>query len=139
MQLFIVDHSCRSPVNFHAADGSGYQFMGDAVLRVDKLNHQVNKKSCGILDVMCIILSFSELQRIENLLGTCIMLARTWTKWFLMILVVQVAARMVGAFTSYRQYNSSRQELMRAQLTRIVAENGLSENVLEIANKALAA
>ena len=33
----------RSPVNFHAADGSGYQFMGDAVLRVDKLNHQV----CG--------------------------------------------------------------------------------------------
>ena len=31
----------RSPVNFHAADGSGYAFMGDAVLRVDKINHQV--------------------------------------------------------------------------------------------------
>ncbi|GAX81576.1 hypothetical protein CEUSTIGMA_g9004.t1 [Chlamydomonas eustigma] len=80
----------RSPMNFHAVDGSGYQFMGDVVLKVDKLNHQV-------------------------------------------------AARMVGAFTSYRQYDTTRQELMRAQLSRIVAENGLSENVLEIANKALAA
>ena len=32
----------RSPVNFHAEDGSGYAFMGDAVLRVDKINHQVS-------------------------------------------------------------------------------------------------
>jgi len=28
-------------MNFHAADGSGYAFMGDSVLRVDKINHQV--------------------------------------------------------------------------------------------------
>ena len=34
-------HSLRSPVNFHAADGSGYAFMGDSVLQVDKINHQV--------------------------------------------------------------------------------------------------
>ena len=31
----------RSPVNFHNEDGSGYEFMGDAVLRVDKINRQV--------------------------------------------------------------------------------------------------
>ncbi len=31
----------RSPVNFHAADGSGYAFMADAVLKVDGINHQV--------------------------------------------------------------------------------------------------
>jgi Domain of unknown function (DUF3458_C) ARM repeats len=24
----------RSPVNFHAANGSGYKFMGDAILKV---------------------------------------------------------------------------------------------------------
>ncbi|KAI7843850.1 hypothetical protein COHA_002401 [Chlorella ohadii] len=31
----------RSPVNFHAADGSGYEFLGDMVLKVDKINRQV--------------------------------------------------------------------------------------------------
>uniref|UniRef100_A0A7S3VSY4 Aminopeptidase N n=2 Tax=Dunaliella tertiolecta TaxID=3047 RepID=A0A7S3VSY4_DUNTE len=80
----------RSPVNFHAADGSGYAFMGDSVLRVDKINHQV-------------------------------------------------AARMVSAFTQFRQYDKQRQGLMRAQLERIVATNGLSENVFEICTKSLAA
>lgn len=81
----------RSPINFHAADGSGYQFMGDAILRVDKLNHQV-------------------------------------------------AARMASAFTTYHQFDSTRQELMRAQLQRIVKQKelGLSENVYEIASKSLA-
>ncbi|KAG2500410.1 hypothetical protein HYH03_001981 [Edaphochlamys debaryana] len=78
----------RSPVNFHAADGSGYQFMGDAVLRVDGINHQV-------------------------------------------------AARMVSAFTTWRQYDTERQAMMRAQLERIVAHKGLSENVFEIASKSL--
>ena len=31
----------RSPVNFHAADGSGYEFIADSVLQLDKINHQV--------------------------------------------------------------------------------------------------
>ncbi|KAK2076397.1 hypothetical protein QBZ16_000922 [Prototheca wickerhamii] len=31
----------RSPVNFHAADGSGYDFMAESVLRLDKINRQV--------------------------------------------------------------------------------------------------
>ncbi|MCL7034557.1 hypothetical protein MKW94_025023 [Papaver nudicaule] len=30
----------NSPVNFHAKDGSGYKFMGEMVLQVDKLNPQ---------------------------------------------------------------------------------------------------
>eukprot|EP00983_Pelagomonas_calceolata_P070787 1150931-Pelagomonas_calceolata.AAC.1 len=41
--LTVVLH--RSPVNFHAADGSGYAFMGDSVLRVDKINHQAFRQS----------------------------------------------------------------------------------------------
>ncbi|GFH14567.1 uncharacterized protein HaLaN_10648 [Haematococcus lacustris] len=79
----------RSPVNFHAADGSGYEFMADSVLRVDKLNHQV-------------------------------------------------AARMVSAFTTFKQFDTKRQALMKAQLERIVGTPGLSENVFEIASKSLA-
>ena len=51
---------------------------------------------------------------------------------------LQVAARMVGAFSTFRQYDTRRQEQMQAQLQRIVAQNGLSENVLEIASKSLA-
>ncbi len=50
----------------------------------------------------------------------------------------QVAARMVSAFTTYKQFDASRQAAMRKQLERIVATNGLSENVFEIASKSLA-
>lgn len=80
----------RSPVNFHAADGSGYEFLGDAVLAVDKINHQV-------------------------------------------------ASRIVGAFTTFKQYDAERQSMMRAQLQRILDTQGLSENVFEIASKSLKA
>lgn len=31
----------RSAVNFHAADGSGYKFMADAIIKLDGINHQV--------------------------------------------------------------------------------------------------
>lgn len=50
----------------------------------------------------------------------------------------QVAARMVSAFTTWRQFDKARQTAMRAQLERIVAHKGLSENVFEIASKSLA-
>jgi aminopeptidase N len=30
-----------NPINFHAADGSGYQFLGDRVLELDSLNPQI--------------------------------------------------------------------------------------------------
>jgi hypothetical protein len=31
-------------VNFHAKDGSGYKFLGEIVLQLDKINPQVNVK-----------------------------------------------------------------------------------------------
>jgi len=77
----------RSAVNYHAADGSGYEFIGDIVIKLDKLNPQV-------------------------------------------------AARMVGPFTKYKKYDDARQELMRAQLQKILKSEP-SENVYEIVFKSL--
>lgn len=37
----------RSAVNFHAADGSGYKFLADMVLKVDAVNHQVAARIAG--------------------------------------------------------------------------------------------
>ncbi|MEW5309288.1 MAG: hypothetical protein WDW38_001184 [Sanguina aurantia] len=79
----------RSPINFHAADGSGYEFVADSILTVDKLNPQV-------------------------------------------------ASRIAGAFSTWRRFDSERQAMMKAQLERMVAVNGLSENVFEIVSKSLA-
>ena len=52
----------------------------------------------------------------------------------------QVAARIVSssAFTALKDYDLERAQMMREQLTRISAENGLSENVFEIVSKSLA-
>ena len=69
-------------------DGSGYEFLGDAVIEVDKLNGQVG-------------------------------------------------ARIVGPFTRWKRYGEDRQALMKAQLERILAVEGLSENVYEIVSKSL--
>ena len=77
-----------SPVNFHAADYSGYAFMAKNVLAVDKVNHQV-------------------------------------------------AARLVSSFTTLKQYSVGRQAAMRSLLQLIVATEGISANVSEIANKSL--
>lgn len=78
----------RSAPNFHAADGSGYEFVADAVLTVDKVNKQV-------------------------------------------------AARIAGAFTSCKQFDARRRELMQAQLKRIIGAESVSENVYEIVSKSL--
>ncbi|XWS38342.1 hypothetical protein CRYUN_Cryun19dG0123100 [Craigia yunnanensis] len=37
----LIGRFCGSPVNFHAKDGSGYKFVGEIVLQLDKLNPQV--------------------------------------------------------------------------------------------------
>ncbi|XWS48912.1 hypothetical protein CRYUN_Cryun13aG0117500 [Craigia yunnanensis] len=37
----LIGGLCGSPVNFHAKDGSGYKFLGEIVLQLDKLNPQV--------------------------------------------------------------------------------------------------
>ena len=49
----------------------------------------------------------------------------------------QVAARLVGSFNAWRRYDEGRQGLMKAQLERILAVEGLSKNVFEIVSKAL--
>lgn len=37
----LIGGFCGSPVNFNAEDGSGYEFLGEIVLQLDKLNPQV--------------------------------------------------------------------------------------------------
>ncbi|OMP14268.1 hypothetical protein COLO4_00113 [Corchorus olitorius] len=37
----LIGGFCGSPVNFHAKDGSGYNFLGEIVLQLDKINPQV--------------------------------------------------------------------------------------------------
>lgn len=86
----LIGGFCASPVNFHAKDGSGYKFLGDIVVQLDKLNPQV-------------------------------------------------ASRMVSAFSRWKRYDETRQNLAKAQLEMIMSANGLSENVYEIASKSLAA
>ena len=49
----------------------------------------------------------------------------------------QVAARMVSAFSTWRQLNAERQEMMKQQLKHIADTDGISENVYEIASKSL--
>ena len=77
-----------SPVNFHAADGSGYQFLADGIIKLDGINHQV-------------------------------------------------AARLVSPFTAFKRYDGARQELMKAQLKRILETPSLSANVFEIVSKSV--
>ncbi|KAB2608628.1 puromycin-sensitive aminopeptidase [Pyrus ussuriensis x Pyrus communis] len=86
----LIGGFCGSPVNFHAKDGSGYKFLGEIVMQLDKINPQV-------------------------------------------------ASRMVSAFSRWRRYDETRQNLAKAQLEKILSTNGLSENVFEIASKSLAA
>ncbi|KAI3804450.1 hypothetical protein L1987_25998 [Smallanthus sonchifolius] len=76
----LIGGFCASPVNFHAKDGSGYKFLGEIVVQLDKLNPQV-------------------------------------------------APRMVSAFSRWKRYDETRQNLAKAQLEMIVTANGLSENV----------
>jgi aminopeptidase N len=48
-----------------------------------------------------------------------------------------VAARMAGAFETWRRYDGKRQTLMRAELEAILAIKGLSPNLFEVAGKIL--
>lgn len=50
----------------------------------------------------------------------------------------QVAARMAGVFTTWLQFDLDRQAKIKEQLERILAKEGISDNVFEIAQKSLA-
>ncbi|MDT8311954.1 MAG: DUF3458 domain-containing protein, partial [Methylophaga sp.] len=85
----VIGQFCRNnPSQFHAKDGSGYQFLAEQILVLDKLNPQV-------------------------------------------------AARQLGAFNSWRQYDENRQVLMREALQSIARQPDLSSDVFEIVNKYL--
>ena len=77
-----------NPLRFHAADGSGYAFLADTVLKLDGVNPQV-------------------------------------------------AARLCGAFETWRRFDKARQTSIRVHLGRIAAVQGLSRNVSEIVEKTL--
>ena len=81
---FVMNNQLR----FHAPDGSGYAFLADNVIKLDKLNPQV-------------------------------------------------AARLCGAFETWRRFDGKRQKLMREQLMRIKDTKALSRNVHEITGKTL--
>jgi aminopeptidase N len=49
----------------------------------------------------------------------------------------QVAARMAGAFESWRRYDEARQALMRAELEAIHGLSGISPNLFEVTGKML--
>jgi aminopeptidase N len=49
----------------------------------------------------------------------------------------QVAARMAGAFETWRRYDTKRQALMQAELEKIKAAPKLSENLFEVTSKML--
>ncbi len=49
----------------------------------------------------------------------------------------QLAARLIGALVQWRRLDAGRSEAMRGELARIVARQGLSRDVSELASKAL--
>ncbi len=75
-------------LRFHAADGSGYQLVGETIRALDKIN-------------------------------------------------AQIAARMAGAFETWRRFDAKRQTLIRHELEVIARTPGLSSNLFEVAGKVL--
>jgi len=50
----------------------------------------------------------------------------------------QVAARMAGAFETWRRFDPARQALMRRELESTLKTPGLSSNMFEVVSKMLA-
>ncbi|MDD2865573.1 MAG: aminopeptidase N C-terminal domain-containing protein, partial [Methylococcales bacterium] len=80
--------SQTNPVHFHAKNGEGYAFLGDAILELNAINPQV-------------------------------------------------ASRMLTPLTAWRKVDEARQQLMKAQLQRIIDTKGISNDVFELASKSL--
>jgi aminopeptidase N len=79
----------ENPLHFHAADGSGYAWIAEQIIALDKINPQV-------------------------------------------------ASRLARAFDRWKKYDEGRQAHARAALERIKATPGLSGNVGEVVQRALA-
>jgi len=80
--------SQANPVRFHEANGAGYRFLTEQILRLNSINPQI-------------------------------------------------AARMLTPFCRWRRFDTARAELMRQELTRILAEPGLARDVYELAAKSV--
>ena len=57
----LIGGFCGSPVNFHAKDGSGYKFLGEVVLQLDKINPQVHSELLFSYYLPVTLLMFEEL------------------------------------------------------------------------------
>ncbi|MBL8631541.1 MAG: aminopeptidase N C-terminal domain-containing protein, partial [Rhodospirillaceae bacterium] len=88
IRALIGGFSVRNPVHFHAADGSGYAFLAQQIIAVDKFNPQT-------------------------------------------------AARLLPPLGRWKRFDAARQTAMKAALEKIVAEDGLSRDVYELATKSL--
>ena len=86
----VVGALAGNHAGFHAADGSGYAFVSEWLLRLDPLNPQT-------------------------------------------------AARMSGAFETWPRYDLGRQAMVRGELKRILAGEGISRDMMEMAGRMLAA
>ncbi|MEM7267897.1 MAG: DUF3458 domain-containing protein, partial [Pseudomonadota bacterium] len=82
--------AAANPVLFHAADGSGYTFFADWLIKMDEANPQT-------------------------------------------------AARVAGAFETWRRYDPSRQALMSAEMERVLKRDKVSKDMAEILDRILAA
>ena len=89
LRALISTFAAANLVNFHDPSGSGYRFLADQILAVDRFNPMT-------------------------------------------------AARMVEPLGGWRRYTPELGGLMKAQLKRISATEGLSKNVVELVEKALA-
>jgi aminopeptidase N len=76
----------QNHMGFHDKSGSGYKFLADRIIELDKLNPQT-------------------------------------------------AARLLTPLTRWKNYDSSRKEMMIAELNRIKAESSLSKDVYEVVEK----
>jgi len=84
----LIGAFARNALHFHATDGSGYAFIADKVLELDKINPQI-------------------------------------------------ASGLSGVYKDYGRLNEKAQELMKAQLEKIIHTKDLSKNVYEIVSKIL--
>jgi hypothetical protein len=96
----LIGGFCGSPVNFHAKDGSGYKFLGEVVLQLDKINPQVNLEH---LFSYYLGYAFDVWRIIADVL-----------QWWI---CNQVASRMVSAFSRWRRYDETRQALAKVMIT----------------------
>jgi aminopeptidase N len=89
LRALVSTFAAANLVNFHDPSGSGYRFLADQILAVDRFNPMT-------------------------------------------------AARMVEPLGGWRRYTPDLGALMKAQLKRISSSEGLSKNVFELVEKALA-